>query len=155
VDDLIATLKQQHVLVLELVAKIEAALTQRDGVAIQTHLDQLRTGLLAHLALEDSKLYPALVQQAESAGEAQRALVAKTFATNMQQISEALVRFLGRYATVSTPAVLETFSREWRGVVNTLRQRIDSEEKTLYPLYTRGTQGPTKTDPSLRTAAKG
>ena len=59
---------------------------------------------------------------------------AKVFAGNMQRITDSLRDFLTRH---ETSFHLDRFKAGWRTLKIVLATRIESEEKTLYPLYER------------------
>lgn len=62
------TLKLQHAEVLKLVNGIQEGLEKEDPVVVHRELERLRDALVAHLALEDSRLYPELEQLARDSG---------------------------------------------------------------------------------------
>ena len=53
-------------------------------------------------------------------------------ANAMQRITEALRNFVSRH---ETDFHLERFRAGWRTLSDVLARRIESEERTLYPLY--------------------
>jgi hypothetical protein len=126
------TLRKQHGEILEIVRAITAAVAGGSCPEVRTHVDRLRAALLAHLALEDSQLYPELTKAGEESGQALSARIAKTYERNMETISVALKAFLEQYAA---DFELADFSRDWQLVSQMLSDRIASEEATLYPLY--------------------
>lgn len=130
--NLVATLRHHHAEILEIVRAITAAVAAGSSPEIRTNVDRLRTALLAHLALEDSQLYPELTKAGEESGRELSARIAKTYERNMETISVALKAFLEQYDGDFEPA---DFSRDWQLVSQMLSDRIASEEATLYPLY--------------------
>jgi hemerythrin-like domain-containing protein len=131
VESLVKTLKAQHQAVQRMVAELEGKLQRQDAEAATAVLGRLKEALLAHLELEDRELYPGLVRHAQAQHMLQ---VAKTFSSNMEFISQGLKDFLSRHERITDIA---TFRMEWQGVREVLRQRIHSEETSLYPLYER------------------
>lgn len=136
---LVETLTTQHRAVIELVRQLDEALTAGNRSTLADLLGKLRTGVLAHLELEDRELYPSLIAAAEAAGRTDQAALARSFSDNMLRISDGLKAFLGRH---SGPTLdLEALRREWKDVAAILSQRIQSEESVLYPMHTRLTAG--------------
>lgn len=130
--DLIATLHAQHAEIERLAAQVSAASDRGDVPALCQALDALGAALLAHLATEDARLYPALTEAAERTQLEVPAKIARTYAHNMETISVALRAFLEKY---SRSFELQDFRRDWLLVSQLLSDRIQSEEATLYPLY--------------------
>lgn len=135
---LIETLHVQHAEIRRLAARADAAANSNDKPALCAALDQLGTALLAHLALEDGRLYPALTEAAEKTQEEVPARIARTYERNMETISIALKAFLEKYSRDFT---MDRFRSDWLLVSQLLYDRMASEETTLYPLYTSWVQG--------------
>ena len=129
---LIATLKQQHQGLVRLVGEMNAALERGEEAAVCSVLSSLSQALRVHLALEDREIYPGLIRAAEASGDARMLETAKTFASNMQRITESLQEFLARH---QAEFHLERFRTGWGTLSGVLAKRIESEETTLYPLY--------------------
>lgn len=129
---LIETLRVQHEEIGRRIEAIEDALHREDASAVRRELDALATALLAHLAIEDAHLYPALSESASKSGHAIPAKLAATYEHNMKTISVALRAFLEAYGGHFK---LDDFRRDWILVSQLLTDRIASEEATLYPLY--------------------
>ncbi len=129
---LIPTLRQQHQELARLVEEMNAALERGEGAAVCSVLKSLSKALLAHLKLEDQEIYPGLVRAAEASGDAKMLETAKTFASNMQRITESMQDFLTRH---QTELHLDRFRTGWSTLRGVLAKRIESEETTLYPLY--------------------
>jgi Hemerythrin HHE cation binding domain len=133
---LVETLTAQHQQVVRIATQINEAISPAGDVKrLRSLLDTLTVGLLAHLALEDKSLYPALIAAAETAGDATQLALVRSFSENMQRISTGLQSFLQRH---SSPTVdLALFRKEWKDILGVLTQRIQSEERVLYPLHAR------------------
>ena len=91
---------------------------------------QLARKLMAHLALEDRILYPALQRQGDDR--------IRATAARIQAEIGALADSFARYMAAWTD---ERITRDWRGfcadsgrVLDALSRRIDREERILYPL---------------------
>lgn len=129
---LIATLRQQHQELVQLVGQMNAALERGEEAAVCSVLSSLSQSLRAHLALEDREIYPGLIRAAEASGDAKMLETARLFASNMQRITESLQDFLSRH---QAEFHLDRFRTGWGTLSGVLAKRIESEETTLYPLY--------------------
>jgi len=129
---LIESLQVQHKEIVRLVRTVTEASNRGSLEDTCRELDALGAALLAHLHLEDTKLYPALTRAAEQTQLEVPAKIARTYEHNMQTISVAVTAFLEKYAHAFE---LEDFRRDWALVSQMLSDRILSEETTLYPLY--------------------
>jgi hemerythrin-like domain-containing protein len=90
-------------------------------------LREARQAMVAHLALEDSRLYPALHAHPSTSA------VARRYAGEMQQLTPALLAFFDAYQ--EGDAEPEAFSRSLAQLLAVLEQRISREEDRLYPAY--------------------
>ncbi|MBP1473021.1 hemerythrin domain-containing protein [Frateuria sp. MAH-13] len=90
-------------------------------------LHKARHAMLAHLHLEDNRLYPALQAHPSTAGLARR------YAGEMQQLTPALLAFFDTYH--EGDADPQAFSRSLAQLLAVLQQRIGREESRLYPAY--------------------
>jgi hypothetical protein len=119
------TLRDQHAQLYVLLDEL-----QRLGLAApggRERLHKARQAMLAHLSLEDSRLYPAL--QAHPSTSA----LARRYANEMQQLTPALLAFFDAYHEGS--AEPDAFARSLEQMLAVLRQRIRREEHQLYPAY--------------------
>jgi hypothetical protein len=90
-------------------------------------LRKARQAMVAHLALEDSRLYPALHAHPSTSA------VARRYAGEMQQLTPALLAFFDAYHEGNADPV--AFSRSLGQMLAVLKQRISREEDRLYPAY--------------------
>jgi hypothetical protein len=88
-------------------------------------LQKARQAMLAHLSLEDSRLYPALRAHPATAD------LARQYADEMEQLTPALVAFFDTYHDGSADPL--AFSRSLEQLLAVLRQRTGREEGRLYP----------------------
>lgn len=132
--DLVETLTKQHRLLDRLVAELDHATAAGDPHRITGQFLQLRQAVAEHLALEDARLYPELLAYAEEQQQAQMAMLARGFASNMGLISESLLAFFERHAANPTSALM---AQEWPAMKSALIARSEAEEKTLFPLHQR------------------
>jgi len=130
---LIDVLRVQHGELLRLVDHVNEAVARDSDRDVSAALTSLTSALLAHLAIEDERLYPALTRATNGSPNDVPAKVARTYENNMQTISVALRAFLDKYG--GDVIDLPSFRRDWQLVSELLSDRIASEEKTLYPLY--------------------
>jgi hemerythrin-like domain-containing protein len=126
------TLRAQHQELVRLVQQMDAALEREDEAGARAVLASLGQALRTHLALEDQEIYPGLIRAAEVSNDEKMLESARLFANNMMRITEALQDFVSRH---ETDFHLERFRAGWRTLSDVLARRIESEEKTLYPLY--------------------
>ena len=90
-------------------------------------LQKARQAMLAHLSLEDSRLYPVLHAHPSTSALARR------YAEEMQQLTPALLAFFDTYHEGSADP--QAFSRSLGQLLAVLQQRISREEGRLYPAY--------------------
>jgi hypothetical protein len=103
---------------------------QRHGAAGAEGRERLRSArqvMLAHLSLEDNRLYPALRAHPATAELARR------YADEMQQLTPALIAFFDVYGDGGTDAL--AFSHSLEQLQSVLHQRTGREENQLYPAY--------------------
>jgi hypothetical protein len=90
-------------------------------------LQKARQAMLAHLSLEDRRLYPALRANPSTADLAGR------YADEMQQLTPALLAFFDAYH--ESNADPQAFARSLDQLLVVLQQRTSREEERLYPAY--------------------
>ena len=90
-------------------------------------LQRARQAMLAHLSLEDHRLYPALHDHPATA------TLARQYAVEMEKLSPALQAFFDSYreGSVNPPGFIRSLDQ----LLAVLRQRIAREEERLYPAY--------------------
>ena len=118
-------LREQHAQLRVLLGELQRlGITGAEG---RERLQQARQAMLSHLSLEDSRLYPALQAHPSTAG------LARQYASEMQQLTPALVAFFDTYrdCNADPPA----FARSLDQLLAVLQQRISREEERLYPAY--------------------
>ncbi|MFL5349310.1 MAG: hemerythrin domain-containing protein [Hyalangium sp.] len=131
---LIDTLRKQHQELVRLSKHMDATLERGDEAGARAALSSLSQALREHLKLEDQEIYPGLIRAAQEAGDEKMLETARLFASNMQRITDSLRDFMSRH---EASFHLERFQKGWRTLSGVLSARIESEEKTLYPLYER------------------
>ena len=118
-------LREQHAQLRVLLGELQRlGITGAEG---RERLQQARQAMLSHLSLEDSRLYPALQAHPSTAG------LARQYASEMQQLTPALVAFFDTYRDGSAEPL--AFARSLDQLQAVLQQRISREEGRLYPAY--------------------
>jgi len=121
-------LRREHGQIVQVLEKIKTA-----GVGSpvgQRLLLSAKQGLLAHLAKEDEKLYPALNRAAQDDPSLRNTL--EIFAKDMDTVSQAALDFFGKYEGGGSG--LE-FARDFGQLFAALGARIGREENILYKRY--------------------
>ena len=126
-------MRQQHKDLAGIVVEIEGKLNALPGEAdnIRRLLSTLAGKLSVHLAVEDKNLYPAMIGSANA--EAKK--TAEDFQNEMGALGEAFKDYTRKWP--SAQKIQEStaeFSTETKSVFQALKQRIEREENTLYPL---------------------
>jgi iron-sulfur cluster repair protein YtfE (RIC family) len=94
-------------------------------------LSTLSGKLGTHLAMEDRSLYPSLLNHSDQKVKH----TAREFITEMGTISQAYSSYKVKWATSSSiQEAPDIFVKETRQIFSALRQRVDKENKILYPL---------------------
>jgi regulator of sigma D len=138
VNPLLDSLQQQHGQIHDLVHQVDTHLSASRLGEVGVALDRLRSALEKHLELEDRELYPNLSRLAEEKNQTGLSMTARMFSENMKRISTSMMAFFERYRGKAIPQ--DTFAREWKGIRDVLQVRFQSEESTLYPMYSRLTR---------------
>ena len=94
-------------------------------------LFSLKSALLEHLKKEDEQLYPVLNNAAKKDFHLQETL--NTFAIDMEKISTTAMQFFDKYS-IDTH-IHQDFSYDFGTLFAMLSQRINREEKYIYPSY--------------------
>lgn len=127
--------RKQHEELVDIVTKVSGLL---DKSKISEHagdisvlLSQLSAKLNVHLAMEDKALYPRLMNSKDQKCSS----TAKQFFDEMGGIKDVFQKYLGKY---SMPKQItdhaDSFLKDTKDLFNALANRIDRENKILYPL---------------------
>ncbi len=131
---LIAALKEDHELLLEIFHAVDKARKAGDLLTAQTHLDRFRLVLHGHLIKENVRLYVYLEHLL--AGDPARQELMHGFRRDMDAIGKVVVAFLGKYKQIGAhPELAAEFGTDLAAIGKALVGRIQREEKTLYPMY--------------------
>lgn len=93
---------------------------------------RLNRVLLMHLAKEDRLLYPRL----QACGDVRTEAMATRFAREMGGLAEAYLAYANGWTHNRILGDWDGFAADTRKIVRALRQRIEREERDLYPLLT-------------------
>src|SRR5688572_15228410 len=109
-------------LVKELQPRLEVASLQRDAAPVATGLQRLAALLKAHLALEDSTLYPKLMAHADP----EIAATARRYQQEMGGLQTAFSDYIERWSTASSiQHEPELFVSQTQQVVAALLARVE------------------------------
>ena len=129
--------RQQHKEILEVLGGLGKAclspgnIDSASGASLRAQLVALSGKVTVHLGSEDRSLYPTLLALTGQPP----AKVAEAFSKEMGSLAGAFKQFVGHWPTGdSIAADPATFAQECLGVAKALTNRIDREEKELYPL---------------------
>ena len=131
---MVETLRQQHQELLRLIKQIDATVEHGEESEMLAALSSLAEPLLDHVALEDQELYFDLGCAAESSGDDTMLETVFRFFSDKQRIVESLKRLMSQH---KADFHLERFQLRWNTLSAVLTRHIESEERTLYPLYER------------------
>jgi hypothetical protein len=121
-------------LVKELQPQLDVASLRRDAAPVVTGLQRLATMLKAHLALEDSTLYPKLMAHTDPTVAA----TARRYQQEMGGLQTAFSNYIERWPTA--PSIQEQpdlFLSQTQQVVAALLARVEREDGELYPMADR------------------
>jgi hemerythrin-like domain-containing protein len=130
------TFRVQHnellVIAKEIAANLKADVLRKDASAVRFQLSQLAGVLTVHLSAEDRWLYPKLSAHPDAAE------IAKRYVDEMGGLKEAFGAYMKRWNTsTDIQANPEAFVKDTQGIFEALSNRIDRENRELYPLADR------------------
>ena len=129
----IAKLRDEHTRLIALVGRLNvviAADAPPPGVELQTLRLDLATTLIGHLKSEDWLLYPDLLDNSDP----RIVLLARRFCAEMGDLSKAFLDYSERWMKVPIGEYWTDFCRETRAITDALIERIEREDRLLYPL---------------------
>ena len=118
-----------------------------DTVAVAQTRWALSRHLLAHLAKEDSLLYPRLQRSPDT----QVAALAHRFAAELGGLSDAFKQYMRHWSAERIAADADGFERDTHIVLSALQDRIHREESELYR-HIPGAAAAAKVDAGARAA---
>lgn len=121
-------------LVKELQPRLDVVSLRRDAAPVATGLQRLAAMLKAHLALEDSTLYPKLLAHADPAVAA----TARRYQQEMGGLQTVFSNYIERWPTASSiQQEPDLFVSQTQQVVGALLARVEREDGELYPMADR------------------
>lgn len=136
----IELLKGQHIHIWELIHEIETMVSadkENFGVTafdLSLKIGQLSGALVLHLKAEDNYLYPELLKS--ESGEIRS--LAEAFNNEMGSIAEEFMGYKRTYMLASKikeqPGI---FKQDTKRIFFALKNRLDKEDRKLYPLITK------------------
>ncbi|WP_183956121.1 hemerythrin domain-containing protein [Sphingobium fontiphilum] len=130
----IAELRRQHDEISLIAAQLGEAVSDESAPRQVARLRwQLARLLMTHLALEDRLLYPATVHSSDDDTR-------KTAAALQQEMGDLAARFSSYMTAWSDDRILRewsAFCTQTRAMLTALADRVDSENRILYPLLIR------------------
>lgn len=132
--DLVSTLMEEHLSLLELFGTIKRASEAGDFAAVRHGLAEFQAALNLHLVVENAHFYAYLRKNLSPNTRARETMSA--FFDEMQEIGKAVTQFLRAYIDCGfTPEQRAAFAHELEGIGAALVSRIEREEQSLYRLY--------------------
>lgn len=133
----IDVLRQQHALLLEIAGKLndlldQASMKQRADKA-QECLEKLAAELEGHLFCEDDMLYPALMKSKD----AEIVKTTKRLSSDMGGLKDAFNAYKRKWTVEQIEKDGSGFIMQSIEIISALSERINKEEKILFPLLER------------------
>jgi iron-sulfur cluster repair protein YtfE (RIC family) len=130
-----SNLRAQHdaveVMIDQIFADIEHYRSDKDAFPLTLKLARLAGILRTHFALEEEILYPSMIES----DHREAAVMARVFRTDHGNLAAQFERFVDRWSkSAAIGASLRQFEFEAGMLFATLRERIDRENRELYPL---------------------
>lgn len=133
-DGLIVGFKGDHRLLLDIWAKLDAAVTAGNLRQVEVSLDHFRKVLMDHLLKENVRLYVYLEHMLKDDLTSHHLI--HEFRHEMDDIGKVVLGFLTRYKSISSqPELAASLASDMKNIGAALVDRIQREEATLYPLY--------------------
>jgi len=132
-------LKRQHQEIRTIVSDISSLLNfyilLQDPVPIRNKLPALSGKLSVHLAMEDKSLYPRLIKR----GRSEVQITAKVFLAEMGNLINSFQNYSQKWLSAdSIKANPDDFINDSNYIFRALLQRINREDRELYPLVEEG-----------------
>ncbi len=125
--------RRQHeeliAIVSEIIPLLSVSKINENSNKIHSLMSKFSGKLKAHLSMEDTILYPAILNS-------QHATIANKYNTEMKALKPAIENFFKKYMNIKTlEEKPQEFIDELTQIVDILKKRIDAEHKELYPIY--------------------
>ncbi|WP_415036427.1 hemerythrin domain-containing protein [Azonexus sp.] len=132
--ELVPQLKADHQNLIGLYLEIKAAFEGGDYVEVSKKLTHFRSGLQAHLLTENVRLYIYLSHSL--ANDEINSELIHEFRREMDAIARVAMNFLKKYDAIGVDNELaKAFAKDFATIGEVLTERIEKEERVLYPLY--------------------
>ena len=132
--DLVKTLKDDHQALVQIFQRIDGECRARKFAECGQALRHFRSRFTDHLIVENTRFY-LYVKQGMEATDPASAEIARGFQQEMNQIAKVVTAFVDKYSGGDEVLKSEAFGEELQGIGAALAERIEREEKALYPLY--------------------
>lgn len=132
--DLVKSLKDDHQALVQIFQRIDSACRALKFAECKESLRQFRSRFTDHLIVENTRFY-LYVKQAMEATDPTSAEIARGFQQEMNQIAKVVTAFVDKYSGSAEVLKSAAFAQELQGIGAALAERIEREEKALYPLY--------------------
>jgi hypothetical protein len=134
---LIDNLQKDHRDLVNLFGLIGECAQRNDYTRVPQLLVDFKTGFEAHLIAENVRFYNYVENSLE--GDQENYALIRSFRREMNQIARGVVDFVKKYQlTQFSTDVRKSFLDDYQAVGALLTQRIEREERNLYPLYQPG-----------------
>ena len=132
--DLVPQLKAEHQHLLELFGMVMTAFSQNDLPSTVKLLGDFRRKLHGHRLTENIRFY--IYLEHSLAEDREKLFIAYSFRQEMEEIGKVMHAFVHKYKEIAThPDAFTSFGQELDNIGKVLVNRIQREEKILYPLY--------------------
>ncbi|MFT3968625.1 MAG: hemerythrin domain-containing protein [Sphingobium sp.] len=134
------TLRHQHDSLFGIAGELGRAIAAPDPRPVASIRWRLARELLAHLAMEDSWLYPRLARSPS----ARTAELATRFKAEMGGLAATFNRYMTHWTDQRIAADWTGFRKETSLILAQIRTRIERENGELYPLAAQQAETPTR-----------
>lgn len=132
--DLIEQLVADHRALIGLYGEIKKVFEAGDYARVSKMLDEFRRGLQGHLLTENVRMY--IYLERSLAGDEFNADLIRGYRREMDGIGKVAMNFLKKYEAIGVDTELAgPFAKDFATIGAVLVERIEKEERGLYPLY--------------------
>ncbi|MCM2251873.1 MAG: hemerythrin domain-containing protein [Ramlibacter sp.] len=131
---LVDSLKDDHQDLVHIFQGIDSACRALDFSGCMESLRRFRSRFTDHLIVENTRFY-LYVKHAMEASDPASAQLARDFQHEMHQIARVVTSFVDKYSVDEEVLKGAAFAQELQAIGRALAERIEREEKALYPLY--------------------
>lgn len=131
---LVKSLQDDHQALVQIYQRVDAACRALKFTECKEALRQFRARFTDHLIVENTRFY-LYVKHSMEASDPASAEIARGFQQEMNQIAKVVTSFVDKYSGNEEVLKGADFAQELQGIGKALAERIEREEKALYPLY--------------------